>query len=59
MAKKLTVVANGQPFTAYPGDLLLDAALLQAAEGGRDRRDAVAEIGAEPKQHVRHRGSGR
>src|SRR5262249_48829391 len=38
MAKKLTVVANGQPFTAYPGDLLLDAALLQGIELMHDCR---------------------
>src|SRR5215475_13539103 len=38
MAKKLTVVANGQAFTAYPGDLLLDAALLQGVELMHDCR---------------------
>jgi NAD(P)H-flavin reductase/ferredoxin len=38
MAKKLTVVANGQTFTAHPGDLLLDAALLQGVELMHDCR---------------------
>lgn len=42
MAKKLTVVANGQPFSAYPGDMLLDAALLQ----GIDLTHAVAPASA-------------
>lgn len=38
MAKKLTVIANGQPFTAYPGDTLLDAATLQGIELPHDCR---------------------
>lgn len=38
MAKKFTVLANGQAFTAYPGDLLLDAALLQGIELTHDCR---------------------
>jgi len=38
MAKKLTIVANGQPFSAYPGDMLLDAALLQGIDLTHDCR---------------------
>jgi 3-phenylpropionate/trans-cinnamate dioxygenase ferredoxin reductase subunit len=38
MRKKLTIVANGQPFSAYPGDMLLDAALLQGIDLTHDCR---------------------
>jgi NAD(P)H-flavin reductase/ferredoxin len=38
MAKKLSILANGQPFSARPGDVLLDAALLQGIELPHDCR---------------------
>jgi len=38
MAKKLTIVANDVPFTAYPGEVLLDAALQQGINLPHDCR---------------------
>jgi len=38
MAKKLTVVANGMPFSAYPGEVLLDCALHQGINLPHDCR---------------------
>lgn len=38
MAKKVLVLANGQPFSASPGDVLLDAALLHGIDLPHDCR---------------------